>query len=176
MKSLLLFFSGLLLSLSGVCRGNDTLVYDSGRKLTWADFSGRPTAADRAKGAQITVTINLKVRNVSFWTGKTTYDAYAIAFKDKSWVKKEYRDAYSLTHEQLHFDIAHIYAETLELQLNSMKKSGGLKDQVEELLNASTKSMIAYQELYDRETRGGNNVAKQKEWAAKIEADLAIIN
>lgn len=176
MKGLMLVLLGLLLSLSGFGQGKDTLVYASGNKLTWEDFQGKPAYADRSKGAEITVTINLKVKKVSFWTGKPTYDAYAIAFKDKSWVKKQYRDAYTLAHEQLHFDIAHIYAETLEMQLNNLKNSGGKKARIEDLLRESTNAMIAYQALYDRETQGGNNVARQKQWALKIKEDLRLIN
>ena len=176
MKFFFLLLSGLMLSLSGMCQVTDTLIYDSNRKLTWGDFQGKPRPSDRSKGAQITVTINLKVKKVSFWTGKAKYDAYAMAFTDKSWVKNEYKDDYTLAHEQLHFDIAHIYAETLELELNNLKTSSGQKVQVADALRKSTKSMTEYQALYDRETRGGNNVARQKEWAKKIEEDLKIIN
>jgi hypothetical protein len=176
MKGILLILLGIALSLPALCRESDTLVYDSDRKLAWGDFKGKPAVTDRSKGAQITVTINLKVKKVSFWTGKPTYDVYAIAFKDQSWVKGPYKDAYTLAHEQLHFDIAHIYAETLELEVNNLKKTAGKPVQVEELLRRSTKAMGAYQALYDQETRGGNNIARQKEWALRIKKDLEIIN
>lgn len=176
MKGVLLLLLGLFLSCTGFGQGADTLVYAPEYKLTWEDFQGKPAYADRSKGAEITVTINLKVKKVSFWTGKPTYDAYAIAFKDKSWVKKQYKDAYTLAHEQLHFDIAHLYAETLEMQLNNLKNSAGENARIEDLLRESTNAMIAYQALYDRETQGGNNVARQKEWAHKIRQDLKLIN
>ncbi|MGV3503533.1 MAG: DUF922 domain-containing protein [Adhaeribacter sp.] len=176
MKVLILLLFGLMFSLKGFGQEGDTLVYASRNKLTWEDFRGKPAYADRSKGAEITVTINLKVKKVSFWSGKPTYDAYAIAFKDKSWVKSPYKDAYTLAHEQLHFDIAHIYAETLELQLNNLKNGRGEKASIDELLRESTNAMIAYQALYDKETQGGNNVAKQKEWARKIKEDLKLIN
>ena len=91
-------------------------------------------------------------------------------------MKNQYRDAYTLAHEQLHFDIAHIFAETLELQLNNLKNSGGEKANIDELLRESTNAMIAYQALYDKETQGGNNVARQKEWANKIREDLKLID
>ena len=174
MKGFLLLLFSLLLAAPGFCQTGDTLVYTSGKKLTWEDFKGKPAFTEKHKGAQITVTINLKVKKVSFWSGRVTYDAYAIAFREESWVKGEYRDAYTLAHEQLHFDIAHLYAETLELELNNLDKSEDRK--VEDLLKKYNREMIAYQELYDRETRGGNNMAKQKQWASMVKEDLKLIN
>ena len=176
MKELFLVFCGLIISFSALCQANDTLIYNPERKLTWADFKGKPKFYDKSNGAQITVTINLKVTKVNFWNGRPTYDAFALAFTSDSWVKPAYKDDYTLAHEQLHFDIAHIYAETLEIEINRLKKSGGQKDQVENILREHTKAMREYQVLYDRETRGGNDIAKQKEWARKIENDLKIFN
>jgi hypothetical protein len=174
MKGFLLLLFGLLLATSGFCQVSDTLVYTSDRKLTWEDFKGKPKFTEKNKGAQITVTINLKVKKVSFWSGRVTYDAYALAFKNESWVKDEYKDAYTLAHEQLHFDIAHIYAETLELEINNLNKDEGRK--VEDIVKKCTREMIAYQEVYDRETHGGNNIGKQKQWATMIKKDLNLIN
>jgi Bacterial protein of unknown function (DUF922) len=176
MKRLFLFLFSWSVILTAFCQGTDTMVYDPGRKLTWKDFKGNPAYSDRSKGAQIMVSINLKVKKVSFWTGKPTYDAFAIAFQDQSWVKKAYKDDYTLAHEQLHFDIAHIYAETLEIELNSLMKQGGRPEEVENMLRKSTRAMRDYQALYDQETRGGNNRAKQKEWANRVQTDLQIIN
>ena len=176
MRSFLLVLIGLLITLRGLGQGRDSLIYCADRKLTWTDFKGKPKTSDKANGAQITVTINLKVKKVNFWTGKAKYDAFAVAFTDASWVKAAYKDAYTLAHEQLHFDIAHLYAETLEIELNSLNKSENQKEQVETLLQKYVKEMTDYQQLYDQETSGGNNMAKQKEWATKIKKDLSIIN
>ncbi|GEO05701.1 hypothetical protein AAE02nite_33650 [Adhaeribacter aerolatus] len=176
MRSCLLVVFGLFLSLRGLGQQRDTLIYSMERKLTWADFKGKPKPADRHNGAQITVTINLQVKKVNFWTGKARYDAVAVAFTDASWVKAAYKEAYTLAHEQLHFDIAHLYAETLELELNSLDRTARQKEQVENRLQQYIKDMTAYQELYDQETSGGNNIARQKEWAAKIKKDVSIIN
>ena len=176
MREFVLLLLVLLLSLSGLAQVHDTLIYNSKRKLTWQDFKGKPNLTDRSKGAQITVTINLKVKKVGFWTGKAKYDVFAVAFTNASWVKADYKDDYTLMHEQLHFDIAHIYAETLEIELNNLNKPVGPKEQVGDIVKSYVKSMNEYQALYDRETRGGNNVARQKEWANKIKKDLDIIN
>ncbi|WP_026464350.1 DUF922 domain-containing protein [Adhaeribacter aquaticus] len=174
MKVWYLIFLGMVLSLSGYSQKSDTLVYNPEKKLTWDDFKGKPNYSRSEAGAQIIVSINLRVKKVSFWSGKTTYDVYAIAFRNQSWVKPGYKDAYTLAHEQVHFDIAHIFAETLELQLNSLG-ADEQKEKVEELLQKNSREMGQYQVLYDRETNGGNNKTKQKQWAEKIAADLKIL-
>ena len=177
MKGLLLLLWVLLVGFPAVSQDEDNvLVYEEGKKLTWNDFKGAPKYSDQSKGAQLTVTLNLKVKKYSFWSGKATYDVYALAYTNNSWVKPAYRDAYTLAHEQLHFDIAHIYAETLEGELNALDKSAAQKDQVQIMLNKAVTEMSAYQALYDRESRGGNNKAKQKEWARKVKEDLEVVN
>lgn len=175
MKRILLIFFAFFWSTTGFSLSDDTLVYRSNRKLKWEDFKGRPKASDGAKGAEITVTINLKVDKVSFWTGKAKYDVYAVALKERSWVKTAYKDEYTLAHEQLHFDIAHLYAETLEAEINNLAKQDVKKDRVEELHQKYLKEMGIYQRLYDQETSGGNNLVKQKEWANKIKEDLKFL-
>ena len=177
MKRLILLFSGLMMAFTGLAQEYNTLAYEQGRKLTWQDFKGKPKPSDMHKGAEITVSIFLKIRDTSFWSGKITYDAYAVAFKDESWVKPAYKDDYSLKHEQLHFDIAHLYAETLEVELNSLDSKTS-KDQaaVEKMLKNQLAEMSKFQDRYDRETQGGNNYAKQKKWATKIEKAISIIN
>lgn len=175
MKTVWLLLWIYLVSFPAISQDDNTLLYEEGKKLTWNDFKGSPKYADYAKGAQLTVTINLKVKKYSFWSGKPTYDVFALAYTNNSWVKPTYRDAYTLAHEQLHFDIAHIYAETLEGELNALDRSGAQKDQVQTMLNKAVTEMSAYQALYDKETRGGNNKAKQKEWARKVKIDLEVI-
>ena len=177
MKGLFLLISGLMISFSGMAQEYNVLAYEPGKKLTWQDFQGRPHASDAHKGAEITVTIFLKLRETSFWSGGTSYDAYAVAFKNESWVKPGYKDDYTLKHEQIHFDIAHLYAEMLEIEINNLdKKTIRQKDQVEKMLNEKLAQMQAHQNRYDRETYGGNNYAKQKKWSNKIAKALKIIN
>ena len=177
MKGFFLLLLGLILSLNGFSQSHKTIAYDSGKKLTWQDFQGKPKASDAHKGAEITVSIFLKVQESSFWSGRITYDAYAVAFKDESWVKPAYKEEYTLKHEQIHFDIAHLYAETLEIKLNSLSsKKSQDKELVETMLKEHLVLMQEHQNRYDRETLGGNNYAKQKKWANKIGKAISIIN
>jgi hypothetical protein len=177
MKRTFLIFLGLLLWLQGFAQDYNVLAYETDRKLTWQDFKGRPKPSDAHKGAEITVSIFLKIRDTSFWSGRVTYDAYAVAFKDESWVKPAYRENYSLQHEQLHFDIAHLYAETLEVKLNSLdSKTSKDEAEVEKILKNHLAEMRQFQDKYDRETNGGNNYKQQMRWAKKISKALGILS
>ncbi|HEY4650273.1 MAG TPA: DUF922 domain-containing protein [Pontibacter sp.] len=177
MKRTFLIFLGLLFWLQGIAQDYNVLAYEPGKLLTWQDFQGKAKPSDMHKGAEITVSIFLKIKDTSFWSGKITYDAYAVAFKDESWVRPAYKDAYSLQHEQLHFDIAHLYAETLEIELNSLdSKTSKDKAEVEKILTKHLAEMRKFQDKYDRETNGGNNYRQQKRWANKISKAIAIMN
>ena len=177
MKRTFLILFNLILSLQVFAQDYNVLAYETGKKLVWQDFKGRPKLSDVHKGAEITVSIFLKIRDTSFWSGRVTYNAYAVAFKDESWVRPAYRDDYSLKHEQLHFDIAHLFAETLETKLNSLdSKTSKDEAEVEKILKDHLAEMRQFQDKYDRETRGGNNYAQQKRWANKISKALGIIN
>lgn len=176
-KAYLVFVTMLLVCVQAFAQDYNVLAYEPNKKLSWKDFKGRPKPSDAHKGAEITVSIFLKIRDTSFWSGRIEYDAYAVAFKDESWVKPGYRDNYSLQHEQLHFDIAHLYAETLETKLNSLDaKTTKDKAEVERILTAHLAEMQKFQDKYDRETSGGNNYKQQKRWENKIAKALGIIN
>ncbi len=177
MRGLFLLLAGLLLSWGSMAQTFDVLAYEPGKRLNWQDFKGRPSYTDRHKGAEITVSIFLKMRPTSFWSGAITYDAYAVAFRDDSWVRADYRDDYTLKHEQLHFDIAHLYAESLEIELNSLDKKEIRKPgMVEALLTKHIQLMQEYQDYYDRDTHGGNYARKQREWERRIRNELRKIN
>ncbi|MFC6997388.1 hypothetical protein [Rufibacter roseus] len=119
----LLFFLSLF-----VCsvQAQDLLVYESESKLVWADFKGEPPKFDSA-GARISTTIQMKAGKVNIWTGSTTYSAWGIMFPRHSWVKKEYKDDYTLNHEQLHFDISELVAKRLKIFINQQKVNSGKK-------------------------------------------------
>lgn len=177
MKRAFLILFALLLSLSGFAQDYNTIAYEPGRKLTWQDFQGKPKHSDAHKGAEITVSIFLKIKDTSFWSGRITYDAYAVAFKDESWARPAYKEAYTLGHEQLHFDIAHLYAEMLEVKLNSLDaKTTKDKAEIERILKEHLADMQKFQDKYDRETRGGNNYKQQKRWENKIAKAITIIS
>jgi hypothetical protein len=93
--------------------------------------------------------------------------------KSSSWVKPPALNAYSLNHEQRHFDIARIITERFKSKLHPDSLSiEDYNSNIQYQFLESYREMSRLQELYDSETNHGLNVAAQERWNARIDADL----
>lgn len=136
--------------------------------LDWEDFRGyRPDQYNGDAGSVV------KIKAVPYIVRKKIkYDVYALFDKTKSWALE--RSPQLLKHEQLHFDIAELYARKIRkkiLQLSGNKKND-LKTynrEIKKLLNESNE----FDRLYDVETLHGSITRKQKEWELKVKQSLA---
>ena len=145
----------------------DHIKWQENRKLTWDDFKAAPLKIGNT--AAMTTTHLGFSYNVT--NGKVTYKIDCRFEKNKSWglVKNEW----ILKHEQGHFDIAEIFARTLNKSINEYQfnKSSFQKD-----LDAIYKSVVAekekFQQQYDDETDYSRIKTKQEEWLMKIEDEL----
>ena len=136
--------------------------------LDWEDFKGyRPEQYDGDAGSLV------KIKAVPYIVRKKIkYDVYALFDKTKSWALE--RSPQLLKHEQLHFDIAELYARKIRkkiLQLSSKKKNDlkTYNHEIRKLLNESNE----FDRLYDMETLHGSLTRKQKEWEHKVKQSLA---
>ena len=135
--------------------------------LDWEDFKGyRPDQYNGDAGSVV------KIKAVPYIVRKKIkYDVYALFDKTKSWALE--RSPQLLKHEQLHFDIAELYARKIRkkiLQLSGNKKND-LKTynrEIRKLLNESNE----FDRLYDVETLHGSLTRKQKEWEHKVKQSL----
>jgi len=141
------------------------------RPLTWADFQGRPrlgeaeaalTSADLLSGA--------KCQDFVFTATVTpTFDPAT------SWV----RDAKAaspalLRHEQLHFDLAEVYARRLRQQLQAAHLNcEKLQPAFNRLTQAVYNQWSNDENRYDVETSHGLNAPKQAAWDRQIQQQLA---
>lgn len=171
MKTFALTISLLLLSILNTA-AQDSLVYSLDSKISWDNFQAEPLEQDSA-GARISITIQMQIDKVNVWTGVTSFSAWAIMYPNRSWVEEEYKDEYSLNHEQLHFDIAQLIAKRLETHINNQKINGGNKQKMNKVFNDFYLELNELQDLYDKETLGGNDPKKQAEWDSKVRQDLA---
>ncbi len=155
----------------------DTVFYDPGKKLTWYDFqgndsrrSGKYAAAvfssmayegnSRMGSAGIQVTIALKIFMV----------------RSMSWGRAEARNAYTLAHEQTHFDITRIVAQRFKERLKKLDLSiEDYDSQIQYEFLEAFKEMNEEQEAYDGETRHGLDTAAQAAWNQKISAEISRI-
>ena len=151
----------------------DALIYDANRRLAWADFKAELDYDDSTEHAYLFATIQMVLTKVNVWLGYVTIDAYGIVFKDVSWVKPEYANKDNLVHQQLHFDIAELFAKRLKKDINKRKINAGNKKKINEIFNSYKEDLDNYLSLYDKETNFGRNRREQKRWRDKIFKEFA---
>jgi hypothetical protein len=144
----------------------DTLIYNTSRKLTIEDFKGKPDRLSNAGGATYSgIGLDYSIAIKDFIL-QIEIRATCVFHKDRSWLLNfAKRNAYILKHEQLHFDIC--YWQTLEfieeLKLKSYSLDN-LKPIVEKAYKEKFKAYEKLQEQYDDESDHGLVEKEQEKW------------
>jgi hypothetical protein len=138
--------------------------WSNDRKLTWADFKGKP---DKLNSASALTYSDIKI-GASFIDGKVAVTVQNYFDANLSWSKNK-TSASLLAHEQVHFDITEIYTRKIRNKLNSIAseetiRNGTMNKESTILL----KEWRAFQKKYDDETNHGIIADKQKEWEQKV--------
>ena len=144
-------------------RGEDLIDWNASRRLTWADYKGRPDpSSDAAASTTTYLAIEYKIGSGSFG-----YKIQSRFSRTRSWGL--HKTDYILSHEQGHFDIAEVYARKLHKEMSGYKfdKKNFQKD-LKEIYDEVTEEKEEMQNRYDRETRHSINKTKQAEWLEKI--------
>lgn len=152
---------------------SDTLFYAPTRKLRWEDFQGKPSPAGPSaavsytsfsyEGSSLLVHDTLRI--------KITMQVFFI--KSASWARSDVRDAYSLSHEQLHFDITRLVVERFKQKLLQTALNRDDYDSVIQYQYLqSFREMNRLQYAFDQDTRHGTNPAAQLRWRDKINVGL----
>ena len=159
---------------------NDSIIkWDSNSKLTWADFLGiedenvfgyaMTSYKIEVIPSEVMVDENDKIQNYE------TLNVVANFYKYHSWSIKS--DIELLNHEQLHFDIAEIFARKMRKCFQELQISKESKFSLYiECYNLLWKESREYQKLYDSETRHGLEKEINKQWSIKIKEELNIYN
>lgn len=146
---------------------NDVIVWNEYRPLTWEDFQGKRTE-DAAGDAGTVVQIKAKPYIVK---DEVRYDVSAVFVKNKSWADAHTKEL--LAHEQLHFDIAELYARKIRQTIAELSAAG--EDDVKVYNRAIQKLLHESNEIdiqYDLETLHGAMLDKQAEWTKNVRAGL----
>ena len=154
----------------------DSIYYDADRKLTWADFKGRPDAASPA--AAITESGFGYRMAMQSYNNKTSINitVYCYFNKNKSWVKRGMKNAYALLHEQHHYDITYINTCLFIKKLNDAKLTkSNFNSMVERIYDECFTALNKMQDDYDGETSNGRIEAMQLFWNKKIDSQLATL-
>lgn len=144
------------------------ILWDENRRLTWADFRGKVPpaavpAATTASGISYRYSANLIHHEVEL-----DFEVSAFFYPNESWYKPEVCDDLILSHEQLHFDIAELFARKMRDKLNRTSFSDNVKEEIRDIYADILKELEEFQDLYDWETSFSRNAEKQLEWNEKI--------
>ena len=167
MKLLLFLFLSLGFVISPLA-DDDKIVWQSGVQLSWNDFKGSVAG----KGNHIAMSkcgIGMEQSSYTLPHGKPTYSFYAFFVPGSSWYVKEKVTHKTLQHEQLHFDIAELFARKLrKITLEKELKP----DKVKALFNKAYHNYELMQKQYDSETQNGTAAKPQQRWQRKVEHEL----
>jgi hypothetical protein len=153
--------------------GGDTIYYTPAQKLMWNDFKGTPEKESDATA--ITSSGFGFIAGASYRDGvaNISITVYCYFSRQKSWVIKGRESAYALTHEQHHFDVTWIVANSF---FNKLKTAGfswqNYNQLLDKIYNDSMNDLEKMQNKYDGETRNGRLPLVQEKWNTKIEGQL----
>ena len=137
-------------------------------KLQWDDFQGNAdpnSLGDAATAVQIKAKPFLVKKEVK-------YDVVAIFNRKKSWIRDPSPSL--LAHEQLHFDIAELYARKIRKKIKELNDQG--KNNIKTYNAAIQQLLLESNEMdqqYDVETLHGALSKKQAAWSKKVKDELA---
>lgn len=152
---------------------SDTIYYTPSQKLTWKDFKGKQEQGSDATA--ITSSGFGYTAGVKYKNGKTdiSITVYCYFSKQNSWVIKGKESEYALNHEQHHFDVTYIVANTFVKKLKAANFTWTNYNQLlDEIYRSSMKQLETMQNEYDGETRNGRLQNVQAKWNTKIEEQL----
>ena len=151
----------------------DTVFYHPKRPLIWDDFRGKGKVGSRyaaavftsfayegrsfPKGADMVLEIGLKVFMV----------------KSMSWGNANARNANTIRHEQLHFDVTRVVVERFKERLKKADLTiDDFDSEIQYQFLESFREMNTEQENYDGETGHGINAGAQEKWDRKLTAEI----
>ena len=151
----------------------DTVFYSPKRPLVWDDFRGKGRPGTRyaaavftsfayegrsfPKGADLVLEIGLKIFMV----------------KSMSWGNSDAKNANTIRHEQLHFDVTRVVVERFKERLKKADLTiEDFDSEMQYQFLESFREMNDEQEKYDGETGHGINTGAQAQWDRKITAEI----
>lgn len=158
-----IFFTGIFAQES-----EEVIPWSADRKLKWSDFKGEYLKTEWAAAttaSSISYSFSTYEKNGGWYVD---FKVGCEFYPNKSWYRPEMVDSVILSHEQLHFDIAELYARKFKKQLSETQFSTDIKNEVKELYQKVLKELYIYQNKYDRETNFSRDRKQQQYWNAMI--------
>ncbi|TDH24181.1 hypothetical protein EXU57_15310 [Segetibacter sp. 3557_3] len=137
--------------------------------LQWADFEGEVKDTSRFDAECFA---NVTYDYVFYSPNEFQFEVYANFDRYNSWRKKEMQSDELLRHEQLHFNIAQLFADRLKFEFENYIYSENYEAEIEEIFDKVKAAYHDMQNLYDEETNHSLNKEKQEEWEEYINDQL----
>ena len=166
----------MFVKLSPTASEKGNIPYQRSRPLSYADFKGQPldinTMAVATTQTGLTVKYRTETRGLQT-EGFVT--VFVEMYPGSSWMKEQGRNPATLRHEQLHFDIAALWACKLKDTLAQTHfEPEAYRRQIQALQDAYEAGCWEEQQRYDRETMHSTDKAMQAKWEADIAQRLAL--
>jgi hypothetical protein len=164
-----------ILIIAFICSVNITsfaqnaILWNEKQPLQWLHFSGPVNENSRFDAESFA---EVKFNYVFNSPTDFYFDVYANFNKDISWCKKEYQTADLLKHEQLHFDIAGLYAKRLKAAFEGFQYSEDFKNEIQQIFDQKKTEYHLMQQQYDEETNHSLKKERQKDWEVSISVQL----
>lgn len=151
----------------------NTILWNERQPLQWEDFTGQVNDSSPFDAESFAeVKYNYKFNSPTDFY----FDVFANFNKNISWCKKEYQSEALLKHEQLHFDIAGLYAQKLKQAFENYQYSKNFKEEIIDIFNRKKLEYHLMQTKYDDETNHSLNRERQQEWEKFIHDELSRMN
>ncbi len=126
-------------------------------QLQWSDFKGKPD--DKLPVAALTASgISYSFSYVESSAGEElTFEVDTFFYPAQSWYRPAVCDEIILSHEQLHFDIAELFARKFRKALSDTSFGKDVKSEIQRLYKKTIRELRDFQKLYDEETNFSRN-------------------
>ncbi|MDO3696048.1 hypothetical protein QVZ41_14440 [Wenyingzhuangia sp. chi5] len=171
----------LIISSINVIGQQKPIYWKQNEKLTWEDFQGK--ADPKSSGnAKTTYKIDITPSNIIVDENDNIHNykklsTVAIFYKDLSWSKEKNKNSLLLKHEQLHFDIAELYARKIKIKFREAINRKETKFSVyQKIYSDLWNECRLYQKKYDKETIHGLVKTINEKWIQKVNEELSLLN
>jgi len=145
-----------------------SIYWKEDRKLTWEDYKGDPPLTRTA--ARTYVGFSFNVISLDPITNIGIYQVKSFFVSDSSWVQPGlWHRTDLLEHEQLHFDLAELYATQIRNLI-----VGKTPSEAKSIYKVMLPQYRQRQRDYDFETRHGIKEIEQKHWNQMISEELLL--
>ncbi len=158
---------------SRVKTDENKIAWHENNQLSWDDYQGRPILNGKfnaESSLQISYRLGITKQNDDV---KINFTVNCLFDKESSWVNPKNKTNMLLEHEQLHFDIAEVYARRLRKKLSESKFTiKNYKSKSSDIFDHNFKDYQKFQAYYDAETNHGIKQMKQTIWNKKVKTLL----